>query len=320
MEVAAEPELQYVGDPLALPGGFLDAEIPLSSIHNLLGNSQLNFNSFAFSNFASRELSPKRQMGTSSSTDNLFDDSAPSLITEDNSISPIPEATYPQEDRLCQNPQGYCISLATGVLRSMNAGSRSSCILGMSDQSGGGGRQPQVLHAADAILSMNQSALQAVRSILKCSCYGSPQVLLIVTVICSEIMAWYWHVVDIYSLRRRNSTADNAVLLPTSVGSKVETRRRDFFIGNHRLGQHVETALIRQVLSGMLQELQVVLGDIACHAGHLSAIHERRSDLMLSGVRARMVAFLHTQLRALTAALDHSDSDLGTMVPPFSHN
>lgn len=57
----------------------------------------------------------------------------------------------------------------------------------------------------------------------------------------------------------------------------------------------METALIREDFLGMLQELQVVLGDIACHEGHLSMIHEPRSDLMLSGVRARMVAFLQTQ-------------------------
>lgn len=41
---------------------------------------------------------------------------------------------------------------------------------------------------------------------------------------------------------------------------------------------------------------------------------------MLSGVRSRMVAFLHMQLRALASALNHSDSDFGTMIPPISHN
>lgn len=293
MEVAAEPEFQYVGYPLPLPAGFLDADIPLSSIHDFLGNSQLDFNSFDCS---------------------TFDDSAPSLITEDNSISSIPEANCSQEDRLCRNPQGRCISLATGVLRSMHAG-LSSCILGMRGQ--GGGREPQLSRAADAILSMNQSALRAARSVLKCPCNGSPQVLLIVTAICSEIISWYWHVVDIYS-HCRNSTAGSAVL-PATVG-KVEIQRRDFFIGNHRLSKNMETALIRQVLSGMLQELQVVIGDIACHTGQSPAVNDPRSDPMLSGVRSRMVAFLHTQLRALASVLNHSDSDFGTMIPPISHN
>ncbi|KAE8370572.1 hypothetical protein BDV27DRAFT_167480 [Aspergillus caelatus] len=314
MEVADEPEIQYVGDPLLLTGGFLDAEIPLSSAHNLLGNSQLDFLSFDFSNLESRELSLKWQMDTSSSTDNLSDDCAPSLTTEDNSISSVPETSCSQEDRICQNPHGCCISLATRVLSSMHAGS-SSCVLSMSGQ--GGGRQPQLSRAADDILSMNQSALGAVRSILKCSCYGSPQLLLIVTVICSEITAWYWHIVDIYS-HRRNSIADSAI--PPSSAGQVETRRRDFFIGNHRLGKDVEAVLIRQVLSGMLRELQVVVGDMACHAGQSQAFNEPRSDFMQSDVRARMVAFLHTQLRALTSALNNSDNDLGAVVRPISHN
>lgn len=308
MEMADEPELRYVGDHLPLSGGFLDAEITFSSVHDLLlSNSQLDFNAFDIFNFESREGSPTWQMDTSSPTDSLSDNSAPILITEDNSISPMLEATWPQEDRLCQNPQGCCISVATGVLSSMHADS-SSCILGMSAQ--GSGRQPQLSHAADAILSMNQAALRAVLSVVKCSCYRRPQVLLIVTVICSEITAWYRHVVDIYS-HRRNSTAGSAVL-PSSKG-KVEVLRPDFFIGNHCLGKDVGAALIRQILSGMLQELQAVIGDIACHAGQSAAVNEPRSDLMLSNVRDRMVAFLHAQLRGLTSALDHSESDSGTV-------
>jgi hypothetical protein len=298
MDTADEPELRYVKDHLPLSGGFLDAEIPFSSVHDiLLSNSQLDFNVFDIFNFESRELSPTWQMDTSSSTDGLSDNSAPILITEDNGISPMLEATWPQEDRLCQNPQGSCISVATGILSSMHADS-SSCILGMSAE--GSGRQPRLSPAADAILSMNQAALRAVLSVVQCSCYRRPQVLLIVTVICSEITAWYRHVVDIYS-HRRNSTAGSAVL-----------PRPDFFIGNHCLGKDVGTALIRQILSGMLQELQAVIGDIACHAGQSAAVHEP-SDLMLSNVRARMVAFLHAQVRALTSALDHSESDFGTV-------
>ncbi|KAF7616998.1 hypothetical protein F9C07_6603 [Aspergillus flavus] len=314
MEVAAEPELQYVGDPFPLSAGFLGAEVPLSSVHNVLGNSQLDFNSLDFSHFETKDLSLKWHLDALSSTDNLSDDCAPSLITEDHSISTVPETTCSQEDRLCQNPQECCISLATGVLRTMHAGS-SSCILGMRGQDGS--RQAQLSPAADEILSMNQSALKAVRSILKCSCYGNPQLLLIVTVLCSDIIAWYWNIMEIYS-HRHNSTADSAVL-PTNV-SQAETRKREFFIGTHRLSKDVETALIRQVLSGMLRELQVVLGDMACHAGQSSAVNEPSSGLMLSDVRARMVAFLHTQLRALTSALNHSDSNLRTVVPPILHN
>ncbi|KAL4997541.1 hypothetical protein BDV10DRAFT_186133 [Aspergillus recurvatus] len=334
MEVAAETELQYAGELLALPSAFLDppVEAPLSSVHHLLGLSQVDFNSFDFSNLEGRELSPKWQMDTPLCTDSLSGESAPSLITEDTGVSPIPmppaAATCPQdaEDRVCQNPQGCCISLATGVLGSMHASS-SSCILQVrtSDQGGAGGRLPQLSRATDAILSMNQFALRAVRSILQCSCYGSPQVLLLVTAICSGIAAWYGHVVDIYS-HHGNSAADSqGAGLPTSVGSKDEAQRPGIFIGSHRLGKEVETALIRHVLSGMLRELQLVIGDLAGHAGQSPAgavspdEPTSRSDPVLSGVRGRMIAFLRRQLHALTSALDHTHCGLGPMGPYGSH-
>lgn len=243
-------------------------------------------------------------MDTSSSTDSLSDNSAPMLITEDNGIPSMLEATRSQEDRLCQNPQGCCISVATGILSSMHVES-SSCT-----HAQGSGRHPQLSRAADAILSMNQAALRAVVSVVQCSCYRRPQVLPIVTVICSEITAWYRHIVELYS-HGRNSTAGRAVL-PSSKG-KVEIRRPDFFIGDHCLGKDLGTALIRQILSGMLQELQAVIEDIACHAGQSAAVNEPRSDLMLGSVQARMVAFLRTQLRALTSALDNSKSDSATV-------
>ncbi|CBF79141.1 hypothetical protein AN7072.2 [Aspergillus nidulans FGSC A4] len=335
MELPAESELQYAGECLSLPGTFLEPPIedPPSSVLNLLNLSQVDFNSYDFSSLGSREFSSKWQTNTPLCTDSLSDESAPGLLTEDMGISPIPmpaaEATCPQEseDRLCRNPQGRCISLATGILGSMHAGS-NSCILQVatSDQGGASDRQPQQSRAADAILSMNQSALRTVRSILNCSCYESPQVLLLVTVMCSRITAWYWRIADIYSYSHGNPTAGSPrAALPTSVGSRAETRRRDFFIGNHRLDREVETVVIRHVLLGMLQELQLVIRDFAGQAGQSPAgtvdtdDPTSTSDLMLSGMRARVVAFLRKQLHSLTSALDHTDSGFGTMGPHVSH-
>ncbi|EAU33338.1 conserved hypothetical protein [Aspergillus terreus NIH2624] len=184
MEMADEPEIGYVGDRLSPSGGFLDPEIPFSSVHALLpSNSHVDFTAFDIFSFESRKLPPTWRMDTSSSTDSLSDNSAPMLITEDNGIPSMLEATRSQEDRLCQNPQGCCISVATGILSSMHVES-SSCT-----HAQGSGRHPQLSRAADAILSMNQAALRAVVSVVQCSCYRRPQVLLIVTVICSEITA-----------------------------------------------------------------------------------------------------------------------------------
>ncbi|MCJ1422579.1 hypothetical protein MMC29_000459 [Sticta canariensis] len=315
MDAVVEPELHHVEDPLTLSSGLLDVEMPLESVHDLLRESQLSFPWFDFSSSESRELSPQRQVDTSSSTDNLSDSdqSTRSLTSNHSSISSHPEATGAREEMPCRNPQGSCIDLATRVLNSMHPGSYS-CVLSMNGQDGD--RQPQPSRGADALLNLNQSALAAVRSMLQCSCCGVPQVILLVTAICSQIGASYRQVVDIYS-QRRKSNANSAVL--SIRGGKFETQRRDLFIGNHRLSQDVEAAVIRQILLGMLRELEVVIGDIACHAGQSPAVKDPTSDLMLSGMRAGMVAFLHTQIHTLTSALDHLESDVGAGLPPYSH-
>ncbi|KAL8768907.1 MAG: hypothetical protein Q9209_004962 [Squamulea sp. 1 TL-2023] len=309
MDTPAEPELHHVEDPLTLPNDFLDGEMPLASVH-----SQLSLPYFDFPSLETRESSPKRQVNMSSSTNSLSDHSAPSLISNHSSISPYPEATGVRDETPCRNPQGSCIDLATRVLSSMHAGS-NSCVLSMIGQDED--RRPQPSRGADTVLNLNQSALAAVRSILQCSCCAVPQGLFLVTAICSQIGASYRQVVDIYSQRRKSNA--NSAVLPISEG-KVETQRRDFFIGSHRLSQDVEAAVIRQVLMGMLRELEVVIGDIACHAGQSPAVDDPRSDLLLSGVRARMVAFLHTQVRALTSALNHLENDVGAGLPPISHD
>jgi Aflatoxin regulatory protein len=313
MDPAAESELLHVEDPLTLSSGLLDVEMPLASVHDPLRHSQLSLPWFDFFSSASGELSPNGQMHTSSSTGNLSDHSAPSLVTNPSSISPHPEATSAPEETPCRTPHRPCINLAIRVLSSMRP-DLDTCVLSMIGQDGDGWPQPS--RGADAVLNLNQSALAAVRSVLQCSCFRVPQVLLLVTAICSQIGALYRQVVDIYSQRYKPNT-NSAV--PFNSGGKFETQRRDFFIGNYRLSQGLEAAVIRQVLLGMLRELEVVIRDIAFHAGQSPAVNDLRSDLMLSGVRARMVEFLHTRVRALTSALDHLESDVGAGLPPNSH-
>ena len=310
MDAAAEADFYHAKDPFSLPSGLLDLEIPLASVHDLAREPQLNFSSFDFSSFENRDLSPKRQVDTFS-TVNLSNPSTPRLITNHSSISSHPEVTIrrdvTQDGTPCPNLQGCCIQVATKVLSSMHAGS-NSCLLSMIGQDEDRQAQP-LMQGADTVLNLSQSAIAAVRSILQCSCFGAPQELLLVTAICSKTVASYRQVVDIYS-QRRKPNANNA---PLSINeNKAETQRREFFIGNHRLSQDVEAVVIRQVLLGRLRELKVVIGDIGSQARQWPAVNDPRSDLMLSGVRARMVALLQTQVRALTSALDHLEGEVTT--------
>ncbi|KAL8671300.1 MAG: hypothetical protein Q9168_004202 [Polycauliona sp. 1 TL-2023] len=302
MDAAAETELWHVEDPFTLPTGLLDLEMPLASVHDLACDPQLNFPGFDFSTLDSRALSPKRLGTTSSSTDSLSDLSAPSLITNHSSISSRSGVAVTRDvardGTPCWHMQGSCIELATRVLSSMHAGS-NACLLSITGQ--------DEYRGADTLLNLSQSAIAAVRSILQCSCCGAPQLLLLVTAICSKTGASYRQVVDMYSQRRK----PNASIAPLPInGSKVETQRREFFIGNHRLSQDVEAVVIRQVLLGRLRELEVVIGDIDSQARQSPAVNDPRSDLMLSGVRARMVALLQTQVHALTSALNQLEGDV----------
>ena len=316
MDVLGESEIHHIDDPLALSSGLLDAAMPLASVHDLLRESELSLPWFDFSGYEGIGRSPQRLVNTSSSTDNLSDKSTPSLMSNHSSISLHPEATDVPEEMPCRNPQGSCMHLATRILGFMHPGSYS-CVLSMNSRDGDC-RQSQLSRGADALLNQNQSALAAVRSIVSCPCFEAPQVLLLVTAICSQIGASYWQVVDIYS-QRRKSNANNALLSSISEG-KFETQRRSFFIGNHRLSQNVEAAVIRQIIMGMLQELEVIIEGIACHAGQSPVGNDPKSDSMLSGVRARMIAFLHTQIRTLRSALEQLESDDAAGLPSISHH
>lgn len=315
MDAVAEPPVHHLDDPFTLSSGLLDVAMPLAPLHDLLRETQLSFPSSDFSSYEGIGRSAQRPMNTSSTTDNRSDKSTPSLMSNHSSISFHPEAVDAPEEKPCRNPQGSCMHLATRILNFMHSGP-SSCILSMNSRDGDC-RQPRPSSGADALLNLNQSALAAVRSIVQCPCFEAPQVLLLVTALCSQIGASYRQVVDIYS-RRRKSDANNALLSSTSEG-KFETQRRDFFIGNHRLSQNVEAAVIRQILMGMLQELEVIIEDIARHAGQSPAVNDAKSGSMLSGVRARMVAFLHTQIRTLTSTLEHLESHDAAGLPFISH-
>jgi hypothetical protein len=211
----------------------------------------------------------------------------------------------------------------------MHASSRS-CILQVGTSGpgspGAGGYQPPPARTADAILSMNQAALQAVRSIVTCSCYGRPQVTLLITVICSKIAAWYSRVIYIYSSHGGGPTADSISL--SNADSKIEPQRPDFFLGNHRLDEELQTVLIRQVLSGIIRELQLVIADLAGHAGQspAGAVDANAdetlssSEPMLCAMRGRLTSFLQQQVQKLTSALDETESGLGTRGLPGSRS
>ncbi|RFU80153.1 hypothetical protein TARUN_2068 [Trichoderma arundinaceum] len=267
---------------------FLDIESFVSSVTDHLGSPDLD----PF-NFGSEDMSPKWLTDIFTITHKSSANVIPRLAGESKSM-PLEARSISTEARTCQNPQGLCISLATGLLKSMHASS-PSCLLGMGSQD----RQTHLSRAVDAVLSTNYEALRVMHGLLGCPCYESPQLQLLVTIICSETIAWYWRIIDTYS-RHRNTNTESGII-PTE---RVETLRRSFFIGDQCLESHLEAMLISQVVSSRLQELEDLIADIAWNTEQSAATNgEPRSHPMHSAVHSRMDSFLKTQLASVKCEL-----------------
>ncbi|KAL7934397.1 hypothetical protein V8C35DRAFT_302482 [Trichoderma chlorosporum] len=267
----------------------MDVESFVASVGDLLSPPDLH----AF-DFESKDLPPRWLNDVFSMTPPLSTSFA-SPSTGENKNVPLEPRASSTEPQSCQNPQGLCLSLTTGLLKTMHSSS-PSCLLGIGSHDG----SPQMSRAVDTVLSVNYEALQAMRGLLRCPCYyTSPQLQLLVTVVCAEAIGWYWRIIDNYS--HYGSTNMDSGILPTE---RVEMSRRSFFIGDQCLESHMEAKLIGQVVSSRLQELEDLIGDISWNTEHSAAItSEPKNHPMYSAVHIRMGAFLSTQLATVRRAL-----------------
>ncbi|KAI0103998.1 hypothetical protein GGR51DRAFT_523137 [Nemania sp. FL0031] len=194
---------------------------------------------------------------------------------------------------ICQNPQGRCMSIATGLLNSMHATS-PTCLLGSANQACQSKDPPRPV---GAILSANQEALQVMRSLRECPCYATPQLQLLITAICAEALFWYRSIIHTYS-QDHGTSLDGGGLLTSVVG----TCRQAFSIGDHCLDGHLETTLISQVLSCRLKDLEDFIRDMGRNRAdeECSAFGgEVGSKAMLRGVHVRIDTFLNSQMREI---------------------
>lgn len=277
--------------PDASMDDFLDVESFVTSVADLLTPPDLD----AF-NFESKDLSPKWLNDVFSITPRSTTELGPPSTAEISDNPSQPRAT-PSEIHKCRNPQGLCLSLATGLLKSMHSCS-PSCLLGLG-MGGQNGERP-LSRAVDSVLSTNYEALRSVRDFLRCPCYASPQLQLLVTVMCAEAIAWYWRIIDTYSSRCGGTSMDSGVRL----AERVEMSRRSFFIGDQCLESRLEASLIGQVVASRLQELEDLVGDISWNTEQsVATTSEPRGHPMYSAVHIRMDAFLNTQLAAVRREL-----------------
>jgi len=270
---------------------FMNSEGPGASAADFLAAS-FDLESF---DYEGRDLPPEWLNDIFSDPHGLLTDLDPRITAPSKTISDEPDATS-VEPQTCQNPQGLCVSLATGLLKSMHPSS-PSCLLDTGDADA----QPQLPVAVDNILTANQRALQSLRGFLGCPCYANPQLQLLITAICAETITWYWRIVHTYS-RHSTTNVDSRLLL----SDRVETRRRSFSVGDHSLESHLETTLIGQVLSSRLQELDDFIEQLSWNAEQSGALKDESRACpmaMLCGVHTRLNSFLNGQLSAVRRGL-----------------
>lgn len=212
----------------------------------------------------------------------------------------------------CQNPQGSCLIVATGFLQSIHATS-PSCVMGLNST---GRSQPQQLVegsscAVDAVLSTTQEASRILHGLVQCRCHESPQLQLLVTVICSEAISWNRRIIATYDNRgtsHRGRASSNMDLGEGDIGLQDENerlvplQRRPFRVGEHHVEGGIEAMLMGQVVSSRLRELERVVGDVAWK----TRPEDGSSEMLLDRVHTRRNGFLHDQLNAARRELASS--------------
>ncbi|KAI1195491.1 hypothetical protein F5X97DRAFT_307840 [Nemania serpens] len=302
MDTLGDSECDTSIPPLCLSSvRFLNAQSSAGSMVDLDG--LLDPDLFGFDDRVAdgKDVVPKEFYSVPSYTTNLSPDSPnpiPLLAGVNSSqLSQSDDFRGSTNQHSCQNPRGHCISLATGLLKSMHATS-PACLLGTANQD----HQLKVPpRPVDVVLSMNQGALQVMRDLRACSCYETPQLQLLITAICAEAIAWYRRIIYAYSQGHGSSIdGDNPYT------NRVETRRQSFSIGEHCLEGRLETQLISQVLSSRLQELDNFIGDVGRNRTNEECPDiegEAGSYASLRGVHIRMGTFLNSQMRGVRSDL-----------------
>lgn len=237
--------------------------------------------------------------------------------TEDNELPapPTPATSSSTGPHLqpCQNPEGSCIITATRFLKSLHAPS-PSCVMLVGTEPD---RQPQqrVSCAVDDVLSTTQKASRLLRGLVQCRCRESPQLQLLVTVICSEAVSWYRRVIATYhrghsSAGSLDSEGDSS---PRGGNERVPLHKRPFRVGEHHFEGPTEAMLIGQVVAGRLQELERIIGDAAWKTtpwsqGIMGSVvgEGPGSETLLDRVHTRRNGFLNDQLNAAKRELASS--------------
>ena len=254
-----------------------------------------------------QDLSASTHMGEDYSTasGDYFPTFNPSFRTDPLSVKHPQKSTGSAS---CSENATTCMSSALRLLQTLHIPPRT-CLWACDKASIPSSRQPRMI---DSVLATNKDIVRLVSDMLKCNCSSSFQMLLVLTIICAKVMAWYRAMI-----RNDNQTGDPSVVLSNI--DKIDTDEdqterilhQPITVGCYSLGSTLENNIRTQVVFSELQQLETLVEALSnrmqgANFGVVSSCIKRaawgadpgppRQDA--DTIRRSLSAFLRNQLQA----------------------
>lgn len=239
-------------------------------------------------------------------------------------FSPIPNyrlSSRESQDTLmriksCSDNGRTCMVSALKVLQALHI-PPSECLCACDEISVPSPRQPRM---TDSVLSSNRDAVRLVSDILKCSCSLTSQVQLVLTAICSKLIAWYRAMIRNDYDGRDNSSSMLRSTINNDTNDEDRTERvlhQPITVGKHSFDVALESKIRAQVVFCELQHLDSLVDSLstriqeatfenfgtaaAARNGRVSAAHSgplAMDETRLAEVVHRsLITFLYKQLQ-----------------------
>lgn len=157
-----------------------------------------------------------------------------------------------QDIEPCSKHKSSCMVSALKILRTLHT-APSTCSSAGTESPELGSSQPRT---TGCVLSANREVIRLVSNMLKCSCFASIQLQLILTVICSKLIVWY-----------RAMIPNTYAYLDDSNTSLEENAERVLHqlitVGEYAVDNRLEPRIRAEIVLGELQHVEALIKNLA---------------------------------------------------------
>ena len=228
----------------------------------------------------------------------------------------------------CSDNGRTCMISALKVLQALHI-PPSACLSACDEISMPSPRQPRM---TDSVLSSNRDAIRLVSDILKCSCSLTSHVQLVLTTICSKLIAWYRAMIRNDYGGRDNSSSMLRSTINNDTDDEDHVERvlhQPITVGEHSFDVALESKIRAQVVFCELQHMDFLVESLsrriqeatfgnlgtaaAARNGRVLATHSGPLAMdeigLAEAVHRRLITFLHKQLQIAKAETNPILSD-----------